>query len=112
MVILDSVVSLELPFLLYLKHVYQTSICCVLRLRVVLWNDLPIFYQGQLSPKCTQIYAWPRKDDTFETMLSLIQNFPLIKECRPGPKSIIYLNMLPPIRQIASNNVKASLLKP
>ena len=89
--------SLELPFLLYLKHVYQTSIC-VLILQVVLWNDLPIFYQGQLSPKCTQIYAWPRKDDTFETMLSLIQNFSLIGECRPGPKSIIWFNMLPPIR--------------
>ena len=82
MVILDGVLSLELPFLLYLKHVYQTSIYCLLRLQVVLWNDLLIFYQGQLSPKKTQIYVWPQKDDTyqysisysyFETMLSLIE---------------------------------------
>ena len=88
MVILDSMLSLELPFLLYLKHVYQTSVCCVLRLQVVLWNDLPIFYQGQLSPKCTEIYVWPEKDDTyqysisysyFKTLLSLIQNFSLIE---------------------------------
>ena len=87
MVIRDSVLSLELPFLLYLKHVYQSSIYCVLRLQVVLWSDLPIFYQGETSPRCTQIYVWPQRDDTyqysisysyFKTMLSLIQNFHLI----------------------------------
>ena len=66
MVILDGVVSLELPFFLYLKHVYQTSICCLLRLQVVLWNDLPIFYRGLLSPKCTQIYVRLQENDTFQ----------------------------------------------
>ena len=87
LVILNSALSLELVFLLYLKHVYQTSICCLLRLQVVLWNDLALFYQGQLSPKRAQIYLRPQKDDTYqysisysysETMLSLIeQELPL-----------------------------------
>ena len=86
MVNLDSALSLELAFLLYLKHVYQTSVRCLLRLQEVLRNDLPIIYQDQLSPKYVQIYVQPQEDDTcqysisyssFETMLSLIQNIPL-----------------------------------
>ena len=88
MVNLDSTLSLELAFLLYLKYVYQTTVRCLLRLQVVLWNDRPIFYQGQFSPKCVQIYVQPQEDDTcqysisysyFEIMLSLIQNIPLIE---------------------------------
>ena len=51
--ILDSVLRLELPSLLSLKHVYQTSVYCVLRLQVVLSNDLSIFFRGKLSFKCT-----------------------------------------------------------
>ena len=33
-----GVLSLELAFLLYLKHVYQTLIRCLLRLQVVVWE--------------------------------------------------------------------------
>ena len=46
-----SALSLELAFFI----IFKTSICCLLRLQVVLQNDLPIFYQGQLSPKCVQV---------------------------------------------------------
>ena len=54
------------------------------RLQVVLWNDLPIFSQGQLSPKCVQIYVQLQKDHTCQysvsySFLKLVQNFPLIK---------------------------------
>ena len=56
----------------------------LLRLQVVLQNDLPIFYQGQPSRKCVQIYVQLQKDDTCQysilySFLKLIQNFPLIK---------------------------------
>ena len=72
MVSLDSVLSLELAFLLYIKHVYQTSVCCLWRLQVVLLNDLPIFHQGQLSPKCTQIYVRPQKGDTYSIQFHIV----------------------------------------
>ena len=83
--------SLELASFITLKHVYQTSIGCLLRPQVVLHNDLPIFHEGQLSLKCVQIYVQPQQDDTcqysisysyFENIineLSPIQNFPLIE---------------------------------
>ena len=61
MVILDSVVSLEIPFFLYLKHVYQTSICCLLRLQVVLWNDLPIFYRANSHPSVLKFMSRYKK---------------------------------------------------
>ena len=76
----------NLKNLLYYIIIFQTCLSNFNSLSIEtpssLWNDLPIFYQGQISPKCAQIYVRPQKDDTyqysisysyFETMLSLIE---------------------------------------
>ena len=71
---LDSVLSLELAFLI----IFKTCLSNFNSLSI----ETSLFYQGHLSPKCAQIYVRPQKDDTyqysisysyFETMLSLIE---------------------------------------
>ena len=64
----------NLKNLLYYIIIFQTCLSNFNSLSIEtpssLWNDLPIFYQGQISPKCAQIYVWPQKDDTYQYSIS------------------------------------------
>ena len=80
LVILDSVLTLELAFLIIFKTCLSNFNLLSIDILSSLWNDQPISYQGQHSSKCAQIYVRSQKDDIYQysTSYSHFETMPLL----------------------------------
>ena len=74
---LDIALSLELAFSLYLKYIYQTSVFCLLRLQVVLQNDLPYFIRANFHSSAFKLMSSHKKI----TLVSIQFHIVILKPC-------------------------------